>query len=80
MLCIDELGLDEMDKKILHIIIHHYQGGPVGIQTLSAALGEEANTLSEVYEPYLLMQGLLKRTKRGREVTPAAYEHLGVKL
>lgn len=80
MLSIDEMGLDEMDKKILHTIIKHYQGGPVGIQTLSAALGEEAMTLSEVYEPYLLMQGFLKRTKRGREVTQAAYEHLGVPL
>ncbi len=80
MLSIDEMGLDEMDKKILETIINHYQGGPVGIQTLSAAIGEEAMTLSEVYEPYLLMQGLLKRTKRGREVTPAAYEHLGVQL
>lgn len=78
MLCIDELGLDEMDKKILSTIIEHYDGGPVGIQTLSAALGEEASTLSDVHEPYLMMKGLIKRTKRGREVTPIAYKHLGV--
>ncbi|MBI5274406.1 MAG: Holliday junction branch migration DNA helicase RuvB [Chlamydiales bacterium] len=79
MLSIDEMGLDEMDKKILSTIIGSYQGGPVGIQTLAAAVGEEADTLAEVYEPYLMMQGLIKRTKRGREATSTAYEHLGVK-
>ncbi len=77
MLQIDHLGLDEMDKKILETIIDHYQGGPVGINTLSAALSEEPHTLEEVYEPFLMMQGLLKRTSRGREVTPLAYAHLG---
>jgi len=78
MLNIDHRGLDEMDKKILRIMIDHYEGGPVGLKTLSAALGEEADTLSEVYEPYLIMQGFLKRTMRGREVTTLAYEHLEV--
>ncbi len=77
MLQIDHLGLDEMDKKILEILIDHYQGGPVGISTLSAALSEEAHTIEEVYEPFLIMQGLLKRTPRGREVTSLTYEHLG---
>lgn len=78
MLSIDDRGLDEMDKKILNTIIDHYSGGPVGIQTLSAAIGEEASTIADVYEPFLMMQGLIKRTKRGREVTEQAYKHLGV--
>ncbi|MGC1879067.1 MAG: Holliday junction branch migration DNA helicase RuvB [Rhabdochlamydiaceae bacterium] len=77
MLEIDHRGLDEMDKKILKLIIAHYDGGPVGINTLAAALSEEAHSLEEVYEPYLIMQGFLKRTPRGREVTPLTYEHLG---
>lgn len=77
MLEIDHRGLDEMDKKILRMIIDHYQGGPVGISTLAVALSEEGHTLEEVYEPYLIMQGFLKRTPRGREVTPLSYEHLG---
>ncbi len=74
---IDEQGLDEMDKKFLQLIIDHYDGGPVGINTLAAALSEEAHTLEEVYEPYLIMQGFLKRTPRGREVTSLSYTHLG---
>ena len=77
MLEIDHRGLDEMDKKILKIIVEHYDGGPVGINTLAAALSEEAHTLEEVYEPFLIMQGFIKRTPRGREVTSSAYEHLG---
>lgn len=77
MLSIDHKGLDEMDKKILTILIDHYQGGPVGINTLAVAIGEESATLSEVYEPYLIMQGFLKRTPRGREATALAYQHLG---
>lgn len=76
MLAIDELGLDEMDKKILFIIIDHYNGGPVGLNTLAVALGEEASTLEEVYEPFLIKKGLLKRTLRGREATHFAYQHL----
>jgi holliday junction DNA helicase RuvB len=77
MLAIDHKGLDEMDKKILHILIDHYNGGPVGINTLAVAVGEEADTLAEVYEPYLIMQGFIKRTPRGREATQTAYSHLG---
>ncbi|MCF7852043.1 MAG: Holliday junction branch migration DNA helicase RuvB [Simkaniaceae bacterium] len=78
MLAIDHKGLDEMDKKILQVMIEHYNGGPVGIKTLSAAVGEEMQTISDVYEPYLLMQGFIKRTLRGREATPLAYRHLGM--
>ena len=74
---IDDKGLADMDKKILSLLIEHYQGGPVGINTLSAALSEEAHTLEEVHEPYLITQGFLKRTPKGREVTPLAYTHLG---
>lgn len=76
MIQIDHLGLDEMDKKFLSTIIEHHEGGPVGIGTLAAALGEEAATLMEVHEPYLIMKGLLRRTKQGREVTQKAYQHL----
>ncbi len=76
MLSIDDRGLDEMDKKILSLLIDTYDGGPVGLGTLAVALGEDATTLSEVYEPYLIMQGFLKRTPRGREATRLAYDHL----
>ncbi|MBI3211712.1 MAG: Holliday junction branch migration DNA helicase RuvB [Simkania negevensis] len=77
MLDIDHKGLDELDKQILSHIIDHHQGGPVGIGTIAAALGEEPSTLSEVNEPFLIMQGFLRRTQRGREATPLAYKHLG---
>lgn len=77
MLSIDHRGLDEMDKRFLELIIDHHDGGPVGINTLAIAIGEEATTLEEVYEPYLIMQGFIRRTPRGREVTPLAYAHLG---
>lgn len=77
MLSIDERGLDEMDKKMLEAMIDHYQGGPVGLNAIAASIGEEPNTIEEVYEPYLIMQGLLKRTPRGREVTALGYQHLG---
>lgn len=80
LLAIDEKGLDEMDKKILTMIIEHHNGGPVGINTIAVAIGEEATTIEEVYEPYLIMQGLLKRTPRGREATPLAYHHLNGSL
>jgi Holliday junction DNA helicase RuvB len=76
LLEIDHCGLDEMDKKILDVIINHHEGGPVGLSTIAVAVGEDATTLSEVYEPYLIMQGFLKRTPRGREVTTKAYAHL----
>jgi holliday junction DNA helicase RuvB len=80
MLSIDNLGLDEMDIKILNTICKNYEGGPVGIQTIAVAIGEESSTISEVYEPYLILQGLLKRTPRGREVTKLGYEHLGYSI
>jgi len=76
MLEIDALGLDEMDRKILEVIIDNYGGGPVGVNTISVAVGEESHTLEEVYEPFLIMLGLLKRTPRGREATAKAYSHL----
>ncbi|MGB7977863.1 MAG: Holliday junction branch migration DNA helicase RuvB [Chlamydiales bacterium] len=77
MLAIDERGLDEMDKKILSVIIDHHNGGPVGLNNLAAACGEESHTIEEVYEPFLILQGMIRRTPRGRETTEAAYEHLG---
>lgn len=75
---IDELGLDEFDRRMLTTIITTYNGGPVGLETLAAALGEEAVTIEDVYEPYLMQIGFLSRTHRGRCVTKAAYEHLGI--
>jgi Holliday junction DNA helicase RuvB len=74
---IDQSGLDEMDNKILLTIIDKFQGGPVGLNTIATAVGEEAGTIEEVYEPFLIKQGYIKRTPRGREVTRNAYEHLG---
>jgi len=79
MLEIDSLGLEKIDRDILRITIEKFNGGPVGVQTLSAALGEEEDTLMDVYEPYLMELGFLTRTPRGRVVTPAGYEHLGMK-
>lgn len=76
---VDEHGLDEMDNKILSVIIEKFKGGPVGITTIATAVGEETGTLEEVYEPFLIQEGFLMRTPRGREVTPKAYEHLGKK-
>jgi Holliday junction DNA helicase RuvB len=76
MLSIDELGLDEMDKKILSVIIEHHKGGPVGLANLAAAVGEEPHTLEEVHEPFLILLGFLRRTPRGREATALAYEHM----
>jgi holliday junction DNA helicase RuvB len=76
MLAIDEAGLDETDIRILEVMIEHYGGGPVGISTIAIAIGEEPHTIEEVYEPYLILQGFLKRTPRGREVTALAYGHL----
>ncbi len=76
MLSIDEKGLDEMDIKMLKIMIDHYQGGPVGLNAIAASIGEEPSTIEEVYEPFLILQGFLKRTPRGREVTQLAYQHL----
>jgi Holliday junction DNA helicase RuvB len=76
---VDEYGLDDMDKRILKTIIEKYRGGPVGLNTLAVAVGEEAGTIEEVYEPYLIQEGFLQRTPRGREVTPLAYKHFGMK-
>ncbi len=73
---IDKYGLDEIDNKILNTIIDKFNGGPVGISTIAIALGEDAGTIEEVYEPFLIKEGFLKRTPRGREVTPLAYRHL----
>lgn len=74
---IDTYGLDEMDNKILLTIIEKFKGGPVGLTTIATAVGEDAGTLEEVYEPFLIKEGFIKRTPRGREVTDLAYEHLG---
>jgi Holliday junction DNA helicase RuvB len=74
---IDKYGLDEIDNKILGIIIDKFKGGPVGIGTIATALSEDAGTIEEVYEPYLIKEGFIKRTPRGREVTELAYRHLG---
>ena len=74
---IDRYGLDEVDNKLLNTIIKKFHGGPVGLSTIATALGEDPGTVEEVYEPYLIKEGFLKRTPRGREVTPLAYEHLG---
>ena len=74
---IDQYGLDEIDNKILLTIIDKFRGGPVGISTIATAIGEDAGTVEEVYEPFLIMEGFIKRTPRGRMVTELAYEHLG---
>lgn len=77
---IDKYGLDEIDNKILLTIIDKFRGGPVGVSTIATAIGEDAGTLEEVYEPYLIMEGFIKRTPRGRMATELAYEHLGKSL
>ena len=74
---IDEYGLDEMDNKILSVIIDKFKGGPVGLNTVSTAVGEDSGTIEEVYEPFLIKEGFIKRTPRGREATELAYRHLG---
>ena len=74
---IDRFGLDEIDNKILTTIIDKFKGGPVGVGTIATAVGEDAGTLEEVYEPFLIKEGFIKRTPRGREVTELAYRHLG---
>ncbi len=77
---VDKHGLDEMDNRILSTIIEKFKGGPVGITTIATAVGEEPGTLEEVYEPFLIQEGFLQRTSRGREATAKAYEHLGKKM
>jgi len=79
MLEIDKHGLDEMDKRILETLVHKFGGKPVGIGSLAVAVGEESDTLEEVYEPFLIQEGYLKRTPQGRVPTESAYKKLGVK-
>jgi holliday junction DNA helicase RuvB len=74
---VDARGLDEMDNRILHTIVEKFNGGPVGLTTIATAVAEEAGTIEEVYEPFLIQEGYIQRTSRGREATPLAYEHLG---
>ena len=78
MMDVDANGLDQMDRKILSCVISHFSGGPVGVKTIAVACSEEVRTIEEIYEPYLIQSGLLKRTPRGRVVTEKAYRHLGV--
>jgi Holliday junction DNA helicase RuvB len=80
MLDVDELGLDEMDKRIINAIIHKFSGGPVGINSLAVAVGEEGETIEEIYEPFLIQEGLIHRTPRGRAATQLAYKHLGLEV
>ncbi|MFS6555654.1 Holliday junction DNA helicase RuvB C-terminal domain-containing protein, partial [Parabacteroides distasonis] len=75
---VDELGLDDTDYHLLIAIIERFNGGPVGLDALASSIGEESSTIEDVYEPYLLQTGLLKRTARGRMVTDLAYEHLHI--
>ena len=75
---VDESGLDEMDNRILTSIIHKFKGGPVGLNTIATAVGEESGTIEEVHEPFLIMEGYIQRTARGREATEKAYRHIGV--
>lgn len=77
---VDALGLDSIDRLVLTTMIRNYNGGPVGLETIAAAVGEEAITIEDVYEPYLMQIGFLSRTQRGRMVTPAAYRHLGIAM
>ena len=76
---VDAAGLDEMDRRLLSVLIDHYDGGPVGVETIAAALAEPRDTIEDVYEPYLLQQGFIGRTPRGRVATVKAFEHLGKK-
>ncbi len=78
MLEVDAGGLDRSDRALLDTVATKFAGGPVGLSTLAVAIGEEADTIEDVLEPYLLQQGLLKRTPRGRVITPRAYDHLGL--
>src|SRR5690606_22629484 len=75
---VDQFGLDDMDSRILAAIIEKFGGGPVGLTTIAAAVGEDAATVEEVYEPYLMQQGFLERTSRGRVATPRAWQRLGI--
>lgn len=79
MLRVDKVGLDRTDRKLLKAMIELYDGGPVGLNTIAANIGEESDTIADMIEPYLMQIGFIKRTPRGRIVTLAAYEHLGIK-
>ena len=78
MLEVDQAGLDRLDRDILKAIVEKFEGGPVGLSTLAVTVSEEADTIEDVYEPYLLQRGFIKRTPRGRVATAAAWEHLGL--
>jgi Holliday junction DNA helicase RuvB len=80
LLDVDEYGLDEMDGRILKTIIEKFEGGPVGLNSLAVALGEDASTLEEVYEPFLIQEGFLMRTSRGREATARAFRRFGYRI
>jgi len=80
LLDIDERGLDAMDRTILKTIIKQFTGGPVGLNSLAVAVGEDSETIEDVYEPYLIQNGLLQRTSRGRQVTPEAYKYFGLDM
>ena len=80
LLDVDKYGLDHIDRSILLTMIEKFQGGPVGLDTLAAAISEDAGTLEDVYEPYLLKNGFIQRTPRGRVVTELAYRHLGIPM
>jgi len=75
---IDHIGLDSVDYRVLRAIIEKFEGGPVGLETIAASISEEADTIMDVYEPYLMQMGFLQRTPRGRQATRLAYEHLGI--
>jgi len=75
---VDPMGLDQIDHKMLRAMIDHFRGGPVGLDTIAATIGEESQTIEDVYEPYLMQIGFLQRTPRGRVVTQTAYRHLGL--
>ena len=79
MLCVDEQGFDTMDRRLLKMIIENFDGGPVGVESIAASLSEERGTVEDVLEPYLIQQGFLMRTARGRVATRGAYEHFGRK-
>ena len=80
LLDVDKEGLDQIDRELLLTIIQKFQGGPVGLDTLAASVGEDSGTIEDVYEPYLLKNGFIQRTPRGRVVTEKAYTHLGITL
>ena len=80
ILKIDEFGLDNTDRALLNLIIEKYDGGPVGLETIAAALGEDSKTIEDVYEPYLLQEGIIQRTPRGRKISPEGYRLMGYKV